>query len=438
MTQKELILAWGGGESGHMEQLNDLTMDELILTYRQLKTIARTTQPPNIQANLAFVIRAVRQHVQQGTRMFFLACKGGYPYQESSNYGTSKIDVTMLSVRLYPTYKDAQSAAEIVNRRTNSLGEKTGRTPGDIVYVKTLGNAGNMDAVNQLERMGVNAVCFGEKKDEKTDLNLRAETLVRRSNSSGTTCNFFDVAPKTYAMLSIIVQAENENRPKEEIISYRSRAFQLAASGKIGVAISKQDYENGVCQPFTYVVDETEYLELFTDWASMTECLGEDKQAFMAVGNWDNIISFGKPVMLNRSATMPFEAVYQIGCFTDAGRMAMAFIADSYQLDVTTDDGFERCQNILNDIRAAKPVCSEFYAGLSMATRSGANGESENYVVFAFPENNPVTVNGHTAKQFFDNKLCSTSAASYHVLAVLHNDTDGSAQRAFENAELYE
>lgn len=142
MTQKELILAWGQGESGQQEQLEQLTMDELIYTYRQLKAVGRTSNVPNIKANLALIIREIRQRIQQNTTtMFFVACKGEYPYQETSNYGVSKIDTSMLSIRLFPNREEAQETADIINRRTTTLGESRGRESEDIVHVTTLGNA---------------------------------------------------------------------------------------------------------------------------------------------------------------------------------------------------------------------------------------------------------------------------------------------------------
>lgn len=440
MTQKELILAWGQGESGQQEQLEQLTMDELIYTYRQLKAVGHTSNVPNIKANLALIIREIRQRIQQNTTtMFFVACKGEYPYQETSNYGVSKIDTSMLSIRLFPNREEAQETADIINRRTTTLGESRGRESEDIVHVTTLGNASGMTAVQHLERMGVNAVFFGAHKDDKTDLNLRAETLTRHDKTEES-FDFYNVAAKTYALLNIIEQAENEKRPEEEVQAYRSAALQVAAGGKIGFAISQADYDSGECHPAVLEHESQEYLELFTDWATMVDCLGTDAGVYMAIGDWDNVIGFGKPVMINRQITVDFENAYQLGCLTEKGRVAMAYIAQCYQLDVTTADGIERSCRILNDIRAAEPICNELYAGLKLVSQTNEKGNSEQVVVFDFPENEKdlVSVNGNTAKQFVDNHLCENPAAAYHVLAALFNDKDGSALHAFENAELYD
>lgn len=440
MTQKELILAWGKGDMGQQEQLETLTMDELVYTYRQLKAIGRTSTVPNVKTNLTLIIREVRQRIQQNaTTMFFVACKSEYPYQETSNYGVSKIDTGILSIRLFPSREEAQEVANIINRRTTTLGESRGRESEDIVHVATLGNASGMTAVQHLERMGVDAVFFGAHKDDKTDLNLRAETLTRHEKNDES-FNFYNVAAKTYALLSIIEQAENEKRPEEEIQAYRSAALQVAAGGKIGFAISQADYDSGECHPAILEYEGQEYLELFTDWATMVDCLGTDTGIYMAIGDWDNVIGFGKPVMINRQITVDFDNAYQLGCLTEKGRVAMAYIAQCYQLDVTTADGIERSCRILNDIRAAEPVCNEFYAGLRIISQANEKGDSEQVVVYTFPENEKelVSVNGHTTKQFVDNDLCANPAAAYHVLAALYNDKDGTALQAFENAELYE
>lgn len=440
MTQKELILAWGKGELGHPEQLEELSMEELIYTYRQLKAIGRSSAVANLKANLALIIRAVRQRIQENTAMYFIACDGGYPYQETSNYGATKIDTDMLSIRLFPSQEEAEEAADTINRRTNALGESRGREHSDIVHVALLDSTDGMAVIQHLKRMGVKAVFFGAHKDDSTDLNLRAETLTRQTISSDD-IDFYDVAPKTFALLNIIEQAENEKRPEAEIQSYRSAALQFAASGKVGLAISQEDYEKGSwaeCQPATVDYDGQEYLELFTDWASMIDCLGDETPIYMALANWETVIAFGKPLMINRQMTIDFENAYQLGCITEEGQKAMAYIAQCYQLDVSTGDGIERSARILNDIRAAGPVCEEFYNGLKVLSKKNDNGASEQVVVHTFPGENLISVNGYTAKQFVENKLCESPAAAYHVMAALYNDKDGSAMQAFENAELYD
>lgn len=439
MTQKELILAWGKGEAGHMEQLASLSMEELILTYRQLKAIGITSRVDNLKMNLALVIRAVRQRFQQETPLYYIACgNNDYPYQESSNYGVNKIDTNMLSIRVFPDEKAAETVAEVINRNTNALGEKRGRPVGNIVHVARLGDGYNMTNVQNLERLGVAAVSFGEHKDDKTDLNLRSETLVRKDNTGSESFDFFNVAPKAYAQLCIIEQAQNEKRPEEEIQLFRMTAFEAAAANKIGVAISQADYEKGECNPLTVEYEGSEHVELFTDWASMMECRGESRPIYMAVGTWEDIISFDKPVIINREAVLPLGAVKQFGNFTKTGRMAMAYIAYCYNLNTNSPDGLERDTIILNDIRKAEPVWQEFRSGLSIVTKQNEEGKNEQFVVFNFPEGELFSVNGNTAKQFYENKLCDTPAAAYHVLAALYNDTDGSSMKAFENAELYE
>lgn len=439
MTQKELILAWGKGEAGSLEQTADLSMEELVLTYRQLKAIDITSRVDNIKANLALVIRAVRQRVQQDTALFYIACgRNEYPYQDSA-YGIKAIDPAKLSIQVFWDEKTAQTVADTINHSTDIIGEKRGRPIGDIVHVARLGDGYNMTNVNHLKRLGVNTVYFGEQNDNKTDLILRADTLTRQdANLNNDPFDFFDVAPKAYAYLCLIEQATNEGRPDSEIQSYRASAFEHAAQEKIGVAISKEDYEKGECNPFTLNYNGKEYVELFTDWASMMECLGNQDDIFMAVGNWANVMSFNMPVIINREAMMELEGVSQFWNLTKTGRMALAYIADSYNLNIETADGMDRAVTILNDIRLADIINQEFCAGLHIENRKNKDGKTEQHVVFQFPERELITVNGNNAKQFVDNNLCDSPAAAYHVLALLYNDKDGSAMRAFENAELYE
>ena len=65
MTQKELILSWGKGAVGTIEQTNDLTIGEVILTYRQLKALSITNPgTPNLKPNMATLLRVIRQRVQ--------------------------------------------------------------------------------------------------------------------------------------------------------------------------------------------------------------------------------------------------------------------------------------------------------------------------------------------------------------------------------------
>ena len=118
--------------------------------------------------------------------------------------------------------------------------------------------------------------------------------------------------------------------------------------------------------------------------------------------------------------------------------MALSYIAFCYQLDLETRDGAERCERILNDIRAAKPICQEFYSTLKLVDKKNEEGETVSVIDANFPDRGLVTVHNHTAKQFVDTGLCANSAAAYHVLALLYNDKDGSALKQFENAELYE
>ena len=62
MTQKELILSWGKGAVGTIEQTNDLTIGEVILTYRQLKALSITNPgTPNLKPNMATLLRVIRQ-----------------------------------------------------------------------------------------------------------------------------------------------------------------------------------------------------------------------------------------------------------------------------------------------------------------------------------------------------------------------------------------
>lgn len=439
MTQKELILSWGKGEAGSLEQTAELSLEKLVLTYRQLKAIDITSRVENIKANLALVIRAVRQRVQEDAALFYIACgKNEYPYQDS-DYGIKAIDAAKLSIQVFWDEKAAQTVAEAINRNTDIIGAKRGRPAGDIVHVARLGDGYNMTNINHLKRLGVSTVYFGEQKDNKTDLILRAETLTRQNpNLADDSFDFFDVAPKAYAYLCLVEQATNECRPDSEIKSYQASAFECVVQEKIGVAISKNDYEKGECNPFTIEYNGEEYVELFTDWASMIECLGNNEDVFMAVGNWNNVISFNMPVVVNREATMGLEGIKQFWNLTKTGRLALAYIADCYHLNIETTDGLERAVNILNDIRTADPINQEFCSGLSIEIRKNSEGKSEQYAVFNFPEGDLFMVNGNTAKQFFENNLCDTPAAAYHVLAVLYNDKDGSAMRAFENAELYE
>ena len=57
MTQKELILSWGKGAVGTIEQTNDLTIGEVILTYRQLKALSITNPgTPNLKPNMATLL----------------------------------------------------------------------------------------------------------------------------------------------------------------------------------------------------------------------------------------------------------------------------------------------------------------------------------------------------------------------------------------------
>lgn len=439
MTQKELILAWGKGEMGQLEQTASLSLSELVLTYRQLKAIDITSQTDNTKANLALLIRAVRQRVQQNEPLFYLACgENEYPYQESSNYGMNAINTSVLSIHVYTDEMDAQMAADETNQNTNIIGAKNGRPANDVVHVALLGERYNRGNVNHLKRMGVDTVLFDKQKDKRIDLSLRAETLTRSDNPAENSYDFFNVAPKAYAYLCITEQAENEGRPEDEIQTYRLIAFEQAAKEKIGVAISQENYEKGECIPLTIDYEGKTFVELFTDWASMVECLGDRNDIYMAIGDWEGIMSFDMPVILNREVQLDQENVKRYGTFTKNAQKALAYIASCYNLNTETKDGVERAINILNDIRAAAPVCQEFYSGLGIEVRQNKEGKSEQFAVFHFPEGELFVVNGNTAKQFFENKLCDTPAAAYHVLATLYNDKDGSAMRAFENAELYE
>ena len=140
MTQKELILSWGKGAVGTIEQTNDLTIGEVILTYRQLKALSITNPgTPNLKPNMATLLRVIRQAVQNnmGT-LYYLATESGYPYQESSNYGMNAIDTTMLTIRLFTDEEDAQKAADVINRRTNTIGGQRGREEHDIVETTLL------------------------------------------------------------------------------------------------------------------------------------------------------------------------------------------------------------------------------------------------------------------------------------------------------------
>ena len=438
MTQKELILSWGKGAVGTIEQTNDLTIGEVILTYRQLKALSITNPgTPNLKPNMATLLRVIRQRVQNnmGT-LYYLATESGYPYQESSNYGMKAVDTTMHTIRLFTDEEDAQKAADVINRRTNTIGGQRGREEHDIVETALLGFEHGMDAATILERMGVDAISFGEHTDDRTDLNLRASTLIRHREDGE--INFYTVAPKVYAMLGIIAQATDEKRPEEEIQQYRILACQYAATGKIGVAITEADYNSGECHPLTYTFDGQEYVEAFTDWAAMVDCLGEEENLYMAIGDWDHIMNFGKPVLLNREVVVDGETVHRLGIFTEKGRMALSYIAFCYQLDLETRDGAERCERILNDIRAAKLICQEFYSTLKLVDKKNEEGETVSVIDANFPDRGLVTVHNHTAKQFVDTGLCANTAAAYHVLALLYNDKDGSALKQFENAELYE
>lgn len=425
------------------EQAARWSTDELIAAYRTLKMASQRLSDPVVTANLATCIREMRVRVNAGIMLYYLALDSGFPYQESSKYGLQAMDKDNISIRLFPTRSDAEAFAQIINQRTNTACTNNGRQEHDIVHLEALGVSEGLDAGTVLSRMGVTSVLFGRAQDGEAEFALQVRTLTGIKNDDD--IDYYAIAPKVYALTCLIDQAADECRPDAEIEDYRLSACVAAASGSIAVAISKEVFDAGDGEPYTLELNGEKHLELFTDWLSMLDALKPQKKdkdgkspVYLAVGNWDDILTFGLPVVINRSICVDMDSSFKLGVFTHRAMMALEVIAIQYGFDIDTNVEQEHCVDILNDIRRAGPVCEEFYKAMEPYMSADENRFGQGNAVVPVSDPDAVQVNGVTAKKLVDTGLCKNAAAAYHVLSLLFNDPDGSHMAAFESAELYE
>lgn len=424
------------------EQAARWSTDELIAAYRGLKMASRRLSSSVVTANLATCIREMRLRVNAGIMLYYLALDNGFPYQESSKYGLQAMDKDNITIRLFPTRAEAEEFATLINKRTNTACANSGRQEHDIVHLEALGVSESLDARTALARMGVHSVLFGKAKDGEAEFSLQARTLIGVDNEDE--INYYAIAPEAYALNCLINQAVDESRPEAEIEDYRLCACIAAASARSAVAISQEVFDAGDGEPFTLELNGVKYLELFTDWLSMLDALEPPaapdgkSPVYLAVGNWDDILTFGLPVILNRSICIDADSTFKLGIYTKRALMALEVVADQYGLDMDADGEQEHCVDILNDIRRAAPVCEEFYKALDPYMSAGEDRLGKGSNVAPVSGEETVAVKGITAKKLIDTGLCKNAAAAYHVLSLLYNDPDGAHMAAFESAELYE
>lgn len=449
MEKEKLALQWMN-VAGNDEDLELLDFDDQAWLWQQLKK-NETMNPQVKSANEALLTRHIIRRLNSETPgLWYAAIVRGqnpedgeyvYPYQESGRFGFEAPDYDVTSIRLFGSENAAQEYVDDIHkkiRRFHRLGNDTNMV---VVRPKTLDNNPNgLWGSDQLERMDVTSVMLSDT-DVTIDLTPLWETRKKLANGQP---NFNALCPRTYSLLGKLSQIELEAQPQNRVDDLRSEILNEASFLYIGCAISEESFKNDMVLPLKEYIpiegqDEPLWcIALFTDWDAICESIGYSNSVYLCKISWEELCELDLPIVINEQLLCMPDTMKMLLPYTQKAAIAHQYIKWCYENFEDEEITDVECERILQDIIAAPKIRKEFYACLTLEHRMNpATDEEESRIVYTDAEDSIEVLQGITAKSLVDSGLCASPAAAYRVMALLYNDTDGSAKKAFENAELY-
>lgn len=449
LEKEKLALQWMN-VTGNDEDLKLLSFDDQAWLWQQLKK-NETMNPQVKSANEALLTRhIVRQLNSETPGLWYAAIVRGqnpedgeyvYPYQESGRFGLEIPDYNTTSIRLFGSQEAAQDYVDDIHKKIRRFHRLRNAHDMVVVRPKSLDNNPNgLWGSDQLERMNVTYVMLSNT-DVTIDLTSVWETRKKLANEQP---NFNALCPRTYSLLGKLSQITLEAQPQKSIDDLRSEILYEASFEYIGCAISEESYETDTVLPLkTYIPiegqDEPAWcIALFTDWDAICESIGFLNSVYLCKITWEELCETNLPVVINGQLVCMPDTMKQLLPYTQKAAIAHKYIKWCYENFEDGEVTDVECERILQDIIAAPEVCKEFYACLTVEYRTDpVTSAEESRIVYTDAENGIEVLPGVTAKSLLKSELCDSPAAAYRVAALLYNDDDGSAKKAFENAELY-
>lgn len=449
MEKEKLALQWMN-VVGKDEDLDALDFDEQAWLWQQLKN-NETMSLQVKSANEALLTRHIIRRLNSETSgLWYAAIVRGqtpedgeyvYPYQESGHFGLGVPDQDLTSIRLFGSKEAAQDYVDKIHKKVRRFSRLAKSTDMVIVRPKTLDDSPNgLWGSDQLERMDVTEVMLSNT-DVVLDLTPVWETHKKAENEVP---NFNALCPRTYSLLGKLSQITLEGQSKKNIEDWQSHILYEASSSYIGCAISEESFNNNEVRPLKQRIAMGEGEEpvwsipLFTDWDAICEQIGYANSTYLCKITWEELCEQNLPIIINGQLICMPDTMKQLLPYTEKASIAFQYIKWCYENYEDAEITDVECERVLQDIIDAPKIRKEFYDCLTIETRvNPETNKDESRIVYTDAQDGIEVLPGITAKGLVSSNLCSSPAAAYRVAALLYNDTDGSAKKAFENAELY-
>ena len=339
--REELLKKWSAlGYQIQEEEFDGIQLDDLIWVYRKLKSFG--VDDVVKKRNLIKILDAARMCFIQNDVLFYISLEDGSPYQESSEYGATYVDISTPSIHVFSSKEDATAYADETNRAIQNV---NGRVSQNVVKAQLLGVNQSFNNVYAIKQFAIKNIVVGLPVDN-INTSLSVEKMNFPLDEKG---KYFALAPYTRFLIGAQLQSREEQRPLKEVSAFNSLICTELAKEKIGLAIDKQTENDDEVTPCLFINKDTTYLDAFTDWTALEDNYF-DNSTSLAVCTMDIIAEQEMPVVLNRSIILSADFIQTLLMFTEKGAPAAAYIAKSYKLDSQTDSGFERISSIFFDM----------------------------------------------------------------------------------------